>query len=163
MGAAEDAGVSKLATSGAQGGFNVLPLTGAKSMDEAVSMAKQDKNNSEYTDQVTFKTDSKTDQKIYENVTDKADKVNSGDEKYNVVTNNCTDAVERPIEKATGASLPGSPEPNKNFQTLKNEKGSIQKEINAHEGKLEIKTMPMKLDGIAPKKIIVPKEGKKQE
>ena len=163
MGAAEDAGVSKMATSGAQGGFNVLPLTGAKSMDEAVSMAKQDKNNSEYTDQVTFKTDSKTDQKIYENVTDKADKVNSGDEKYNVVTNNCTDAVERPIEKATGASLPGSPEPNKNFQTLKNEKGSIQKEINAHEGKLEIKTMPMKLDGIAPKKIIVPKEGKKQE
>jgi hypothetical protein len=162
MGAAENAGVSKMLTSGVQGGFDVQPLKGAKSMDEAVSMAKQDKGNSQYTDQVTFKTDSKTDQKIYENVTEKADKVNSGEEKYNAATNNCTDAIERPVEKAIGVSLPNNPEPNANFATLKSEKGIIQEGIGLHEGKLEIKTIPMKLDGLPPIKIVVPKDNPKQ-
>jgi RHS repeat-associated protein len=155
MGAAEDASVSKMSSTGAQGGYNITPLTGAKSMEEAISMAKQDKNNSEYTDQVTIKTDSKTDQKIFDNVNAEADKVNSGEKKYNLVTNNCTDAVERPIEKATGAKLPEDATPNANFQKVKENKSNIQLETDLNSGHAAVKTIPSNLDGVAPKQIIV--------
>lgn len=155
MGVAEDAGVIKMSSSGAQGGYNLTPLTGAKSMEDAINMAKQDKNNSEYTDQVTFKTDSKTDQKIYDNVSQEADKVNSGEKKYNLLTNNCTDAVERPIEEATGAKLPEAATPNTNFQEAKDNKGKIQLETDLNSGHAAVKTIPSGLDGIPAKQIIV--------
>ncbi|MFD0767119.1 RHS repeat domain-containing protein, partial [Mucilaginibacter lutimaris] len=156
MGAAEDAGLSKMSSTGVQGGYNVTALTGAKSMDEAVNLAKQDKGNSAYTDQVTFKTDSKTDQKIFDNVTEKANKVNSGEEKYNVVTNNCTDAIERPIEKATGVSLPDDPRPNVNFKEVKDNKGTIQTGLDLRSGKSTVKTIPSGLDGYPSRQIVVP-------
>ena len=146
-----------MATSGVQGGFNVTPLTGAKSMSEAVNMAKKDDGNSQYTDQVTLKTNSETDQKIYENVVDKQEQINSGEEKYDVLSNNCTDAIERPIEKATGVSLPDNPEPNTNFERLKNGKNHIQDRIGLSEGTLKVKTIPMQLDGLPPLKVVIPK------
>lgn len=156
MGAAENAGVSKMASQGVQGGMNVVPLEGAKNMKDAISMAKTDTNNSPYNDQVTFKTDSKTDQKIFESVTQKAENVNSGDDKYNVVSNNCTDACERPIEQATGVPLPDNVEPNKNFQQVKANQSGIQLGLDVKSGKVEVKTMTSGLDGFEGKKIIVP-------
>jgi RHS repeat-associated protein len=155
MGDAGGAGSSKMASSGDQGGMSVTPLTGAKSMDEAVSMAKQDKNNSAYTDQVTFKTDSKTDQKIYDATVEKADKVNSGEEKYNVLTNNCADGCEKPITKATGVSLPNNVIPNTNFKNLKKEQGTIQTNLDLSDGRAVVKSIPSGIDGIPPQKIIV--------
>jgi len=130
MGDAGGASTSKMISSGDQGGFSITPLTGAKSMKDAVNMAKQDKGNSAYTDQVTFKTDSKTDQKIYDETVKKADKVNSGDEKYNPITNNCADATEKPVTSATGVDLPNNVLPNTNFKNLKAEKATIQKELD---------------------------------
>ncbi len=161
MGAAENAGVSKMASNGVQGGMNVVELTGAKSMKDAIGMAKTDTGNSPYTDQVTFKTDSKTDQKIFESVTEKQQNVNSGDDKYNLVSNNCTDAVERPIEKATGVSLPNDIEPNANFNEVKENKNSIQTSLDLSSGKSEVKSMTSGLDGYQAKKIVVPVENKK--
>jgi len=156
FGAAEGAGVSKMVSSGVQGGFNITPLAGAKSMGDAINMAKQDKGNSPYTDQVTFKTDSKTDQKIFDNVTQKADKVNSGEEKYKLLSNNCTDGIERPVEKATGVSLPTDPRPNVNFQEVKDNKSNIQTSLDLNSGKSVLKSIPSGLDGIPSKKIVVP-------
>ena len=161
MGATESASVSTMATSGVQGGMQVVELTGAKSMGEAINMAKGDTNNSPYTDQVTFKTDSKTDQKIFNSVTEKADNVNSGQDKYNVVTNNCTDAVERPIEKATGVSLPDNVVPNTNFQNVKDNKTNIQTNLNLSSGNATVKSIPSGLDGYPAQKIIVPVPEKK--
>ena len=130
MGAAENAGLSTMASEGVQGGMQVQELKGVDNMDDAISMAKTDSNNSEYTDQVTFKTDAKTDQKIFDSVKEKATVVNNGEDKYNVLTNNCTDACERPIEDATGVSLPDGAEPNSNFQDLKEKKNLIQMELD---------------------------------
>jgi len=160
MGAAENASVSTMASAGVNGGMNVMELSGAKSMDDAISMAKTDTNNSPYTDQVTFKTTSEQDQKIFENVTDKAAKVNSGEEKYNVVSNNCTDGVERPIENATGVTLPDNVGPNTNFQNVKDNKNQIQTGLNLNSGKYEVKSLTSGLDGFQPKQVVVPVEKK---
>ena len=156
MGAAGGASISKMASSGDQGGMSITQLTGAKSMDEAINIAKQDKNNSEYTDQVTFQTDAQTDQKIFDATQEKADKVNSGEEKYNPITNNCADACENPVQDATGVSLPNNIGPNKNFKNLKDNEASIQKNLDVSSGKKVLMNMPAGLDGIPAKKIIVP-------
>ena len=138
MGGAENgAGISKMATTGIQGGMNMVKLEGAKSMTEAIGLAKTDTNNSTYTDQVTFKTDSNTDKAIFAATTKKADAVNSGTDKYNLLTNNCTDAVERPIEDATSVKLPDTATPNTNFTELKTNKNSIQNNITSNENKIK--------------------------
>ncbi|MEZ4909208.1 MAG: RHS repeat-associated core domain-containing protein, partial [Saprospiraceae bacterium] len=148
MGAAENAGLSKMASNGVQGGMNLQVLSGATSMEEAISMAKQDGNNSPYTDQIQFSTNSETDQKIFENVSEMADKINSGEVKYNVGSMNCTDAVERPIENATGAKLPDDMRPNKNFEKVKNKQGEIQTNINLSTGTQKIDYVPSGLDNV---------------
>ena len=145
-----------MATSGIQGGYQITPLPEAKSMNDAINIAKQDKGNSAYTDQVTFKTDSKTDQKIFDSATEKAGKVNSGEENYNVARNNCTDAIERPVESATGVSLPKDPRPNANFQQVKDSKNSIQTSLNLSSGKSVVKNTSSGLDNYPSKKIVVP-------
>lgn len=137
MGAGENAGISKMASEGVQGGMNMVKLEGAKSMSEAVSLAKTDTNNSPYTDQVTFKTDSSTDKAIFAATSEKAEAVNSGADKYNLLTNNCTDAVERPIEAATSAKLPDTATPNDNFNELKADKKNIQSSITTTENKMK--------------------------
>ncbi len=129
MGATEDGGLSKMSTSGVDGGMAVMKLDGVDSMEGAINMAKQDTNNSAYTDHITFETSSEQDQKIFEATTEKADLINSGQEKYNVLSNNCTDAVERPIEKATGASLPNKAIPNANYDKLIDNKDKIQGQL----------------------------------
>ena len=158
MGAAENAGLLKMASSGVQGGMNIQPLKDAKSMNDAINIAKQDKNNSPYTDQVLFKTDSQTDQKIFENVYQQAEKINSGEIQYNVCTMNCTDAVERPIEKAIGVKLPENMVPNNNFENLKKNQGVIQDFINLKSGSFEIDYIPSGLDNYpaSGRPIIVP-------
>jgi RHS repeat-associated protein len=156
MGDAGGKNLVSMASSGDQGGFVIKPLTDAKTMDEAVAIAKQDKGNSAYTDQVTFKTDAKTDQKIYDATVDKADKVNSGEEKYNPITNNCADAVEKPITTATGVPLPNNVSPNTNFKNLKEQQGTIQDNLDLKSGTKVMKNIQSGLDGIPPKKIIVP-------
>ena len=160
MGAAENAGLSKMASAGVNGGMRVQELTGAKSMGDAIGLAKGDTGNSPYTEQVTFKTTSEQDQKIFESTTDKANNINSGDEKYNVVSNNCTDAVERPIENATGISLPDNPGPNANFQNVKDGKGAIQSSLNLKNGSATVKTMTSGLDGYQAQQVVVPAEKK---
>lgn len=154
FGAAEDATVSKMSSSGVQGGFAIKQLDGVNSMDDAIRVAKQDQNNSPYTDQVTFKTDSKTDQKIFDEVTQKADKVNSGEEKYKLLSNNCNDAIERPIEKATKVSFPNNIVPNTNFKNVKDNKDTIQKNLDRSTKVIEIKTIRSGLDGIPSKKVL---------
>jgi hypothetical protein len=121
-----------------------------------VNMAKGDTNNSPYTDQVTFKTDSETDQKIFESVTGKADNINSGKEPYNVLTNNCTDAVERPMEQATGVNLPDNAEPNTNFDNLKADQASIQTSLDLKSGNAEVYQTKPGLDGYQSQQVIVP-------
>jgi hypothetical protein len=117
--------------------MNMVKLEGVKSMSEAVNMAKTDTNNSAYTDQVTFKTDSNTDKAIFAATSEKAEAVNSGADKYNLLTNNCTDAVERPIEAATSVKLPDTATPKTNFAELKANKTSIQNDITANENKIK--------------------------
>jgi RHS repeat-associated protein len=139
MGAAENAGLSKMASKGVQGGMVLQKLEGAKSMDEAIKLAKTDTNNSPYTDQVTFETNSRTDMAIFDEMTKKTDAVNSGEDKYNLISNNCTDAVEQPIEEATSSTLSSKVEPNSNFDEVKANKSTIQSNITKSENKLEKK------------------------
>jgi len=160
MGATGGAGSSKMVSSGTEGQMNVAPLTGAKSMADAVSMAKGDTGNSPYTDQVTFKTTSEQDQKIFESTMEKATAVNSGEESYNPITNNCADACERPVENAVGVDLPNNVEPNSNFDAVKADQGNIQKALDVNSGKAEVKTLTSGLDGYQAPKVIVPKETK---
>ena len=138
MGAAEDGGLIKMMSEGVQGSMAVIKIEGANSMDEAVSIATMsDPSNSLYTDHVTFKTDSETDQIIFDEITKKSDAINSGSQEYNVLSNNCTDAIERPIEEATGVSFPDGARPNKNFKEVKNNQETIQKNITSNKRKID--------------------------
>ena len=109
-----------------------------------------------YTDQVTFKTDLKTDQKIYDATVAKADRVNSGQEKYNPLTNSCTDGCEDPITEATGVELPGKVRPNASFYNLKDNQESIQTQLDLSSGKATLVTPSSNLDGYHPKPVIIP-------
>ena len=129
MGAAEG-GLSEMLTTGVQGGMNVTEIKGASNMNEAIDAAKTDTNNSTYTDQVTFKTSSETDQKIYDETIEKQNAINDGEENYQALTNNCTDGVEDPIEEATDVNLSNDPVPNSNFEDVKKNQEEIQKQLN---------------------------------
>jgi hypothetical protein len=61
MGESANANTSYAFSGGTGGTMKVEPLTGAKTMSDAVQMAKTYKDNSTYNNQITFKTDSKTD------------------------------------------------------------------------------------------------------
>jgi RHS repeat-associated protein len=151
--------VSQMA-SGVQGGMSLVSLTGAKTMDDAVNMAKTDKGNSTYTDEVRFETSSGTDQKIFNEMLKMTNNVNSGKVEYNLCSMNCTDAVEKPIEKATGADLPDNMIPNTNFENVKNSAPRIQAEIYVKQGTHEVKFVPSGLDNYpaSTRPIIVPKD-----
>ncbi|MBK7637709.1 MAG: hypothetical protein IPJ13_28035 [Saprospiraceae bacterium] len=88
-------------------------------MDEAVNLAKQDQGNSPYTDEVRFSTTSETDQKIFNETSKMTNDVNSGKVEYNLCSMNCTDAVEKPIEKLQGRCFPNNMVPNTNFENVK--------------------------------------------
>lgn len=124
------AGVSKMASSGTQGGMSLVPLD-AKNMKEAINLAKQDGSNSTYTDQVVLKTNSKTDNAIFKTATSEKDNINSGKEKYNVLTNNCADVVVKVVEKGTKVDLKegSNPKPNEQFNNIKENIKETQKEI----------------------------------
>jgi len=126
-----DAGFSKMATSGTQGGMDLKPLD-AKNMKEAIGLAKQDVLNSPYTDQVVLKTDSKTDNAIFKTATSEQEKINSGKEKYNVLSNNCADVVVKVVESGTKVDLKegSSPKPNTQFENIKENAKETQKEID---------------------------------
>ena len=157
LGMAADGTTLGALTTGAKGQMTVQPLD-AKSMKEAVALAKNDTMNSPYTDKVTFKTDSKTDQKIFNETGKKADMVNSGKENYNSLSNNCADGCENPITSATGIAMSDNIYPNTNFGEIKQNKDKIQ-------GKLDKKrkralaptvTIPSGLDGYPSKKLVLP-------
>jgi hypothetical protein len=137
VGNAEDgAGLSKMVTSGTRGGMLLEPLD-AKNMKEAINMAKQDGSNSTYTDQVVLKTDSKTDNAIFKIATSEQEKINSGKEKYNALTNNCADVVVKVVESGTKVDLKegSSPKPNTQFENIKENTKETQKEIDKNKPK----------------------------
>ena len=156
MGATEDGSLSKMASDGVEGGMSVQLLEGAKTMEEAINVAKQDQNNSPYTDHVTFDTSSKTDEKIFGEVTKLAEQINSGEVKYNVLNMNCIDAIERPIENATGVEFPDGMKPNQNFQELKDEQKNIQTKIDIKTGDYKVIYIPSGLDNFPAQPIIIP-------
>lgn len=132
QGAADPNGnVSNMTSGGVQGGMALIPL-GTKDKAEALELAKQDKNNSAYTDQIEFKTSSEMDAKIFSAAQEQQERTNSGELKYNLFTNNCVDAVQDPIEKGTGVKLPKDidPRPNKYFDKLKRNQEKVQKKID---------------------------------
>lgn len=127
----EGAGFSKMATSGTQGGMDLKPLD-AKNMKEAINLAKQDGTNSTYTDQVVLKTSSKMDNAIFKTAASEKEKINSGKEKYNVLTNNCADVVVKVVENGTKVDLKegSSPKPNTQFDNVKENAKVTQQEID---------------------------------
>ncbi len=132
QGAADPNGnVSNMTSGGVQGGMALIPL-GTKDRAEALELAKQDKNNSAYTDQIELKTSSEMDAKIFTNAQEQQELTNSGELKYNLLTNNCVDAIQDPIEKGTGVKLPKDidPRPNKYFEKLKSNQEKVQKKID---------------------------------
>jgi RHS repeat-associated protein len=132
--AEEGASLLKMFTSGTHGGMNLKHL-GAKNMKEAINLAKQDGSNSTYTDQVVLKTNSKMDNAIYNAATSEQDKINTGKEKYNVLTNNCADVVVKVIENGIKVDLKdgSSPKPNTKFDNIKVKVKETQQEINKKE------------------------------
>ena len=122
-------------SSGAAGGMTLMkiPFEGTEAtMDKAIEVAKSDKNNSLYTDNVVLKTSSKMDKSIFENAKNLKKSFENGDTKYNAITNNCADAVKTVIKKGTGVSLSMglNPKPNENFKEIKKNLEDTQSKIN---------------------------------
>lgn len=130
MGAAGGSTLEML-TSGVQGGMALVPL-GTKDQAEALSLAKQDVNNAEYTETVSFKTSTDMDGKIYDNAVSMQESVNKGDTKYNALRNNCADAVVKTISSGTGVeiSTTSDPRPNSVYKDIKNNQAKTQENIN---------------------------------
>lgn len=127
----QNTGNSKMVTKGVKGAMIVQSLE-TTDKNKAIAIAKQDANNSEYTQQLDFKTSSEMDDKIFESALDKQSNVNSGKEKYNPINNSCADAVKQILENGTGVELPSKvdPRPNSYFNELKNSQKAIQVNIN---------------------------------
>jgi hypothetical protein len=159
-----NAGTSQLLSSGTQGGMSLQPLD-AKNMTEAVSLAKQDQNNSPYTDQLQFNTSSSMDKAIFGNAQELQKSINSGETKYNALTNNCADAVVKTVEKGTGVDLPtgASPTPNDKFAKIKENASTIQTNIDLKTGKAEVVTVPSTMDNIPAKQVLVKKLDNQQQ
>jgi hypothetical protein len=119
-----------MTTKGVQGGMELTPI-GTKNKDEAIAYAKNDKNNSTYTETLEFKTSSKTGAKIYQAASEKKSSINSGKEVYKLTSNNCADVIKDIIETGTGVDLPSKidPRPNSYFNELKKSKNEIQLNI----------------------------------
>jgi len=132
--AERDASPLEMSTSGTRGGMSLEPLD-AKNMKEAINLAKQDDTNSPYTDQVVLKTSSKMDNAIYNTATNEQEKINSGKEKYNLLTNNCANVVVNVVENGTKVDLKDgvSPLPNTKFDNMKENVKETQLEIDKKE------------------------------
>jgi RHS repeat-associated protein len=152
------AGTSKLLSSGTQGGMVLQPLD-AKNMGEAVSLAKQDKNNSTYTDQLQFSTSSSMDKEIYGSAKELQKNINSGETKYNALVNNCADAVVKVVEEGAGVNLPAgaSPKPNDKFASIKEDASSVQYNIDLKTGKAELVTIRSTMDNTPDRTILIKK------
>ncbi len=72
------------------------------------------------------------DANIFKSAQNQQEETNSGEKKYNLLTNNCVDAVQDPIEKGTGVKLPKDidPRPNKYFDKLQKNQEKVQKKID---------------------------------
>jgi hypothetical protein len=153
-----NASTSQMVTSGSQGGMTLQPLD-AKNMDEAVSLAKQDQNNSQYTDQLQFSTTSSMDNSIFSTAQNLQNNINSGDVKYNALTNNCGDAVVNVVEKGTGVKLNAGidPKPNDKFDNIKKNAGQTQDNLDIKAGKASLITIPSTMDNMPPKQVLIKK------
>ena len=130
MGARGNGNLSQVLSSGVAGGMR-LESCGTQDVNDAIKYAKMDKNNSEYTQELVFKTSSKMDGRIYQSAINKQNKVNSGEEEYKALTNSCADAVKDVIEGGIGIKLPSktNPYPNSYFEKLEQNKTEIQTNI----------------------------------
>jgi hypothetical protein len=101
-------------------------------MDNAIKFAKQDTNNSIYTDVVVFSTTPAMDKNIMEEAQQMKNKIDTKEIKYNVFKNNCADAVQQVLEKALGIDMhmDVSFEPNEVFESIKKNSKDIQNEID---------------------------------
>lgn len=61
---------------------------------------------------------------------------------------NCTDSVERPIEKAVGVKISDNMRPNKNFEEVKKNQREIQTNINLRAGTHKVDFIPSGLDNV---------------
>lgn len=152
------AGTSKLVSSGAQGGMVLQPLD-AKDMNEAVSLAKQDQNNSEYTDQLRLNTSSSMDKAIFGSAQELQESINSGETKYNALTNNCADAVVKVVEKGTGVDFPTgtSPKPNAKFASIKEGVKNVQYNLSIKTKTARVVTVPSTMDNVPTKTDLIKK------
>jgi RHS repeat-associated protein len=132
QGAADtEGGVSKMMSGGVQGGV-MLQALNTTDIEEAIQIAKQDVNNSPYTDQVILKTSAKMDEKIFEKAKEVEKQTNSGDKKYNLLFNNCVDACQEPIEEGLGLNMPKDvdPRPNNYFEKLDKKLDKFQNKLD---------------------------------
>jgi RHS repeat-associated protein len=109
-----------------EGGYSITPLN-TTDIEVAVEMAKGDVNNSPYTETLQLKTRKSQDKQIYKNTLKLENDFNTtGKEKYQLILNNCVDAVQKTIQRKTKINLPldTDPRPNKYFEKLK---GFVQK------------------------------------
>ena len=154
----QNAGTSQLLTSGAQGGMELRDL-GTKDINVAIGLAKQDKGNRPYTDQLQLKTSSSMDKAIYGSAQELKKSIESGETKYNALTNNCADAVVKTVEKGAGVDLPtgASPKPNEKFASIKEGAKNVQDNLDIKSGKAEIVTVPSTMDNMPSKIVLIKK------
>jgi hypothetical protein len=132
QGAADvEGGISKMISGGVEGGVALQALN-TKDLNQAIEIAKQDANNSPYTDHIVLETTSRMDEKIFDKAKEIEEETNSGKKKYNLIFNNCVDACQEPIEEGLDINMPKDidPRPNKYFDKLEKKQDKIQNRLN---------------------------------
>ena len=101
------------------GNGNYIPITDVKEAFSQINYVDMD--NSEYTDYVTINTTTEQDEKIIQNALIKQEKIRSGREQYNPITNNCAQTIIECIENGTGIDIKDgiTPCPNDKFDNIK--------------------------------------------
>jgi RHS repeat-associated protein len=146
-GAAENAGLAKMSTSGCKGAVMLKPVpkeckrdekgnvmvdydgwpiaeTYCTDVKEAYDYVRtMDKNNSEYTDYIIIKTTKEQDKKIFRNAKSTRNELNKNKSNYHPLFNNCAEIVISCVEDdGTGIDIKDgfTPVPNRKFDNIKN-------------------------------------------
>lgn len=128
---ATDRNVLRLSSGTAKGAMTLYPLE-TTNKEKALTIARGDTDNAEYTQEISFSTSVEMDDKIFNNAQEMQESVNSGDVKYSPLSNNCADAVVNTISSGTGVqiSTTSDPRPNSVYNDIKNNQSQTQEKIN---------------------------------
>ena len=163
MGPTGNAGNLAMISNSVNGGMKIVELEGVTSMKDAIKATNEIRITENgiktiYTENLIYNTNSNSDKLLYAEINKTQSSVNDGEQVYNPLTNNCSDAILDAVQKVFEAA-PTRPNykirPNVVFENLETRHSELQQIIWYQEGSVEIIIPTQPLDNYIPEIIPV--------